>query len=46
MTDLMELDQEKRKLTYHGSYDSLIIFRQIDKDNKGWVNADDLNNYF
>ena len=30
----------------NGSYDSLTIFRQIDKDNKGWVNADDLNNYF
>lgn len=42
----MYLDQEKRKMTYHGSYDSLTIFREIDLENKGWVNADDFRRYF
>ena len=33
-------------MTYHGSFDSLTVFREIDKENKGWVNAQDLRKYF
>jgi len=46
LTDLLNLDIQKKILAYHGNYSSSEIYRELDKDQNGYLTADELHNYF
>jgi len=42
LQEFINIDFQKKLLSYHGSFDALNLFREIDADNKGYLNAADL----
>lgn len=43
---LQHLDMQKKILTYHGNFSSSDLFREMDKDNNGYLTLDEFQNYF
>jgi len=46
ITEAATLDLQKEMLAYHGSFDSLNVFKQLDVDNNGYVTANEFQSYF
>ena len=44
--EYVNIDFQKKILGYHGSYDCLTFFRELDADNKGHVTAEDFAKHF
>jgi len=40
------IDYQKKLLSYHGSFNGMKLFQELDTDNKGFVNTQNLQNYF
>ena len=46
MTEFVNLDLQKKILSYHGAFDAMELFRLMDKDNNGYLTAAEFVNYF
>jgi len=42
----VNLDYQKKLLSYHGRFDSMQFFTELDQDNDGYLTAKELNAYF
>lgn len=46
LTTLQSLEIEKKILSYHSNYNAMEVFREMDKDNNGYVSIEELTKYF
>mmetsp|Transcript_17028 Transcript_17028/g.26307 ORF Transcript_17028/g.26307 Transcript_17028/m.26307 type:complete len:182 (+) Transcript_17028:982-1527(+) len=46
MSDLQNIELQKSILQYHSSFNANLLFREIDTENKGFINAESLAAYF
>lgn len=46
VTEFVNLDLQKKLLSYHASFESMEVFRALDKDNNGYLTAEEFSNYF
>lgn len=46
ITEFVNLDFQKKLLSYHGSFDALTLFREMDSNNDNTVSSEELTAYF
>lgn len=43
--EFINIDYQKKLLSYHGSFSAMKLFQEIDSDNKGYIKAENLQTY-
>ena len=46
MMEFMNLDCQKKLLSYHLSFNVMDLFREMDSENKGYLTAENFEQYF
>jgi Ca2+-binding EF-hand superfamily protein len=46
LQEFVNIDYQRKLLSFHGSYDCLKFFRELDTDNKGYLTAENFSQYY